>query len=59
MADELDAFLGGVVVSLHRAADLGIRSASADPATAERTLQDCKDILELILHGRVQEWIAE
>lgn len=47
-----------MVVSLHRAADLGLRTAAEDPATAERTLQDCKEILDVIMAGRVQEWLA-
>jgi hypothetical protein len=55
--EPLDEFLRGIVVALQRAVDQGIRNAN-DTATAERTLGDCKEILDVIMAGHVQEWIS-
>ena len=47
-----------MVQALHAATDRGIKSAGKDPAVADKTLADCKEILDVIMAGDVKEWIA-
>jgi hypothetical protein len=50
--------LRDIVKALHAATDRGIKAADKDPAIAQKTLADCEEILEVIMAGRVKEWIA-
>jgi hypothetical protein len=58
ISEPLDKFLVEVVRTLQTAADKGIKSVQDDPAVAERSVADCEEMLEIIMAGNVQEWIA-
>jgi len=58
ITEPLDTFLREIVQTLHAAVNRGIQSAQDDPAVAERSIEDCKEILDVIMAGRVQEWLA-
>jgi hypothetical protein len=57
IAEPLDAFLREVIQTLHTAVSQGMRAE--DPAVAERSLRDCKEILDVIMAGNVKEWLGE
>lgn len=54
--EELDAHLQEVVRALHGAVKQGV-SHSDDPKVIDRAITDCKEILEVIMAGRVEEWL--
>jgi hypothetical protein len=56
IAEPLDTFLREVVQTLHTAVNQGMRAE--DPAVAEKSLQDCKEILDVIMAGNVKEWLG-
>lgn len=58
LTEPLDAFLREVVRALAVATTRGIESVGKDPQTTDKTLADCKEILDTIMAGRVEEWIA-
>ncbi len=58
ISEPLDGFLLEVVQVLRRAVDWGIQSLDKDPAAADRTINDCKEILDTIMAGHVEEWLA-
>ncbi len=58
IAEPLDAFLRDVVQALGMAVRRATQTLSTEPTAADRTIQDCKEILDTIMAGRVQEWIA-
>ena len=57
ITEPLDVFLREVVQALRAAVNRGMQSA--DSPEIDKTIQDCKEILDVIMAGRVQEWIAE
>ena len=57
LTEPLDVFLREVVQALRAAVNRGMQSG--DPPEIDKTIQDCKEILDVIMAGRVQEWIAE
>ncbi|HYU17544.1 MAG TPA: hypothetical protein VEQ11_02505 [Chloroflexota bacterium] len=56
IAEPLDTFLREVVQTLQSAVRQGIQSE--DPEVAERAFQDCKEMIDVIMQGNVQEWIG-
>jgi hypothetical protein len=58
LAEPLDAYLREIVQTLHQASEQGIRNVTARPAAGDRALTDCTEILDVILHGDVQEWLG-
>ena len=56
--EPLDKFLIDVVRTLMTASARGLAVVDKDPATADKALHDCKEILDVIMAGHVQEWIA-
>ena len=54
----LDDYLREVVQTLHAAVTQGMRRAADDPRSATRQVQDCEDILEVIMAGDVREWLG-
>lgn len=56
--DPLDEFLREVVRALQAAVNRGTQSVSSDASVAEKTLEDCKEILDVIMAGHVKEWIS-
>ena len=58
IVEPLDTFLRDVVVALQTAVDRATRALATDPAAADRVIKDCEEILDTIMAGQVQEWIA-
>ncbi len=56
IAEPLDTFLNEVVQTLHAAVNQGMRAE--DPAVTEKSLQDCKEVLGVIMAGNVKEWLG-
>lgn len=56
-AAELDAYLQQVVQALHRTVNYALPRLK-DDREAEKALHDCDEILEVILAGRVSDWLS-
>ncbi len=54
----LDEFLRDIVRALHAAVTRGVASAKTDPVQTDRALADCKDMIDTVMAGQVQEWIG-
>jgi hypothetical protein len=53
---ELDAHLQEVLRALHGAVKQGV-SHTDDPKVVDRAIADCKEMLDLIMAGKVEEWL--
>jgi hypothetical protein len=53
---QLDEHLLEVVRALHGAVKQGV-SHKDDPKIMATAIQDCKEILDVIMEGNVQEWL--
>jgi hypothetical protein len=51
--EKLDEHLQEVVQALHGAVKRGI----TDPKVADKAIHDCKEILDVIMEGKVSNWI--
>ena len=58
ITEPLDAFLRQVIQTIHTAVNQGIRAAQDDPATADKAIADCEEIISIIMAGKVDEWIG-
>ena len=58
IAEPLDDFLREVVQTLHTAVNQGMQHATEDPSSADKAIQDCEEMLDIIMAGNVQEWIG-
>ena len=58
LAQPLDDYLREVVQTLHTAVSQGMRRAADDPRAATRQIDDCQEILTVIMAGHVQEWLG-
>ncbi len=54
--EKLDEHLLEVVQALHRAVRQGIPRAR-EPAVVDRTIADCREILDVVMEGKVEEWL--
>ena len=54
--DQLDEHLLEVVRALHGAVKQGV-SHKEDPKIVEKSIGDCKEILDVIMEGDVKEWL--
>jgi hypothetical protein len=54
--EKLDEHLLEVVRALHGAVKQGV-SHSDDPQVVEKAIGDCKEILDVIMAGKVSEWL--
>lgn len=54
--EKLDEHLLEVVRALHGAVKQGI-SHKDDPKIMDASIKDCKEILDVIMQGRVKEWL--
>jgi hypothetical protein len=52
----LDEHLLEVVRALHAAVKRGV-SHSKEPEVMDEAIKDCKEILDVIMEGHVQEWL--
>jgi hypothetical protein len=55
-AEKLDEHLLEVVRALHGAVKQGV-SHSNEPQVMDKAITDCKEILDVIMAGKVQEWL--
>jgi len=51
--EKLDEHLQEVVRALYGAVKRGI----TDPKAADKAIHDCKEILDVIMEGKVEEWV--
>jgi hypothetical protein len=58
ITEPLDTFLVQVIQTLKDACDQGYRVVRDDPASADRIIEDCKEIIGTIMAGRVDEWLS-
>ena len=54
--EKLDEHLLEVVRALHGAVRQGV-SHSNEPKVMDKTIQDCKEILDVVMAGNVSEWL--
>ena len=54
--EKLDEHLLEVVRALHGAVKQGV-SHTDDPKIMDTAIEDCKEILDVIMEGKVQEWL--
>ena len=59
IAAPLDEFLREVVQTLHAAVNQGIQRGQDDLQAAEKAIEDCTEIIGVIMSGNVQEWIGQ
>jgi hypothetical protein len=56
IAEPLDEHLLEVVRALHGAVKQGV-SHTDDPKVVDKAIEDCKEILDEIMAGQVNEWL--
>jgi hypothetical protein len=56
-AAELDAYLLQVVQALHRTVNYALPRLNDEKET-DKALEDCEEILTLVLDGRVADWLG-
>lgn len=54
--EKLDDHLLEVVRALHSAVKQGV-SHTDDPKIVDQAIEDCKEILDVIMAGQVKEWL--
>ncbi len=54
--ERLDDHLLEVVRALHSAVKRGI-ARKDDPKTVDQAIEDCREILDVIMAGKVEEWL--
>ena len=54
--DKLDEHLMEVVRALHGAVKQGVSHAK-EPKVMDQAIADCKEILDVIMEGKVKEWL--
>lgn len=55
--EELDAHLKDVVTALHGAVNWAMPHVKDDPKIVDKAIQDCKEILDVVMEGNVSEWV--
>jgi hypothetical protein len=58
IAQPLDDYLREVVQTLHTAVNQGMRRAADDPHAATPQINDCQEILGVIMAGDITEWLG-
>jgi len=53
---ELDDHLKEVVDALHRAVSYGLPHTN-EPEIVDKAIADCKEVLDVVMEGKVSEWI--
>lgn len=56
--DALDEHLKEMVRALHAAVNRALPHLHDDPLLVEQAIGDCKDILDVVIEGKVSEWIT-
>ena len=55
--EQLDVHLQEVVCALHGVVKRGV-SHSNDPEVVKKAIDDCEEILDVIMAGKVAEWLS-
>jgi hypothetical protein len=58
IAAPLDDYLMQVVQTLHTAVNQGMRRVADDPQGATQQVNDCEEIIDIIMAGDVKEWVG-
>lgn len=56
--EALDEHMKEMVQALHAAVNRAMPHVKDDPELVNRALEDCREILEVVLDGDVSEWLA-
>jgi hypothetical protein len=54
---KIDDHLKEVVQALHGAVNWGL-SHQNEPKLADKAIEDCKEILDVVMEGKVSEWLS-
>lgn len=54
----LDEYMEEMVRALHAAVSRAMPHVNDDPELVDQALQDCAEILEVVLDGNVSEWLG-
>ena len=54
----LDDHLKDMIQALQRAVGTAMPHVKDDPATVDKAIEDCKEILDVVLEGNVKEWLS-
>jgi len=55
--EAVDQHLKEFVQALHAAVNRAVPHVQDDPKLVDRAIEDCKEILEVVLEGNVSEWL--
>ncbi|HEX9147372.1 MAG TPA: hypothetical protein VGA09_24115 [Candidatus Binatia bacterium] len=54
----LDDHMKDMIVALQRAVGAAISHIKDDPKLVDKAIGDCKEILDVVIEGSVEEWLA-
>lgn len=54
----LDDHMKDVIVAVKRAVGSAIPHIKDDPKIVDKAIEDCKEILDLVMEGNVSEWFS-
>jgi hypothetical protein len=55
---KLDEFLKDVIQTVYGACSTAVSHVKDDPKTTDNAINDCEEILGVVMDGQVDEWIA-
>ena len=55
--EAIDQHLKEFVQALHAAVNRAVPHVQDDPKLVDRAIEDCKEILDVVLEGNVAEWL--
>jgi len=55
---KLDEYLKDIIQAVYSATSVGVSHVKDDPNAVDRALGDCEEVLDTIMDGKVEEWIA-
>jgi hypothetical protein len=54
----LDDHMKDMITALQRAVSAAIPHIKDDPKVVNKAIDDCKEILDVVIEGKVEEWLA-
>jgi hypothetical protein len=55
---ELDNYLKDVVLAVYAACNTATRNLQTNPNEAEKAINNCEEILDVIMEGHTEEWVS-
>jgi hypothetical protein len=55
---KLDEYLKDVIQAVYGATSTASAHMKDDPSTVDKALDDCKEVLDMVMDGKVDEWVA-